>query len=171
VLALAQHHARMLEEVPGAAPSIVWLLPSDSPAFYHLADHLPVRSSRTEHPDAGRMVSLGDAEAFVTALLPLWRERWCARIAPWTGRCGLSVGDRTWVLELSNSRVDLLDDSVVPAHTIVLNPRILIQMTFGYRSLAWALAQLDQQVPPELVAALDILFGPIQPWIAPSDGA
>jgi len=170
-LALAQHHARMLEGVPGAAPSIVWLLPPDSAAFYHLADHLPVCSSRTAHPYAGWMASLGDSAAFISALLPLWRERWRARIPPWTGRCGLSIGGRTWVLELTNGSVDLVDGPVVPANTMVLSPRILLQVTVGFRSFAWALAQLEQQVPPDLAAALGVLFEPIQPWIAPSDGA
>jgi GNAT superfamily N-acetyltransferase len=170
-LALAQYHARMLEVVPGAAPSIVWLLPPDSLAFYHLADHLPVHSSRTEHPDAGWMVSLGDVQAAIGGLLPLWRERWRACIPPWTGQCGLSIGDRNWRLELTDGSVDLVDGPVASAHTIELSPCVLLQVAFGLRSLAWALAQFDQPVPPELVAALGVLFGPIQPWIAPSDGA
>jgi hypothetical protein len=58
-LALLRYHAAQAPE----APQLRWPLPPDGVTYYHLADHLPLRSETNSRPDAGLMARLGDLTA------------------------------------------------------------------------------------------------------------
>lgn len=169
-LALLQYHARLLEGLPDPPDDLQWPLPPDCATFYHLSDHLPVRSQAYHRPHAGWMASPIDVPALVRSSLPAWQDRWQRGAPDWSGTLALTAGEATFVLQSEPTGIRLLDCAAGAAHAINLSPQVFVQLLFGYRPASWAAGQAGQQVPQDLVPLLTALFPPGCAWIAPTDG-
>ena len=169
-LALLQYHARLLDTLPDLSDDLQWPLPPDSVTFYHLSDHLPVRSHAYHRPHAGWMASPIDVPALVRSLLPAWQDRWQCRAPVWSGTLALTVGKATFVLHVERTGIRLLERVAAAAPAIILSPQVLLQLLLGYRPASWAAGQPGQRVPQDLVPLLTALFPPGGAWIAPTDG-
>ncbi len=184
VAVLLQEHARLLEGMPEPPTDLLWRVPSDSPTVYLLIDHLldserstggsasrswSVQSQTYHHADTGWLARPGSVQALAEAMLPEWQERWRQSAARWSGALTVAPGDEGFTLEVSQAGVRLLETPPAQAYTLSLTAQMLTQVLFGYRPLAWALAQAGQSVPDDLLPALKALFPPVQTWIAGSD--
>jgi predicted N-acetyltransferase YhbS len=169
-LALLQYHARLLDTLPDPPDDLQWPLPPDCSTFYHLSDHLPVRSQAYHRPHAGWMARPIDVLAAVRSLLGLWQDRWQRCAAGWSGILAFTVGDASVVLQVEPAGIRLLERPASPARTISLSPQVFVQLLFGYRPASWTAGQPGQRVPRDLVPLLTTLFPPSRAWIAPTDG-
>jgi predicted N-acetyltransferase YhbS len=148
---------------------LYWPLPLTDATYYLLADHLPLRSEIDTYPDGGWMARMISFPSLVQALLPLWQDRWQKYRIEWTGVLALAVDEEKCMLELSPSRVRLVDRLVSEKQEARLSQQVFTQLVFGFRPVTWAVIQAGQHVPGELVPLLDVLFPHKQSWIAGSD--
>jgi hypothetical protein len=74
------------------------------------------------------------------------------------------------LLDLSPDGVQLLGDAMPAMRRGALTSRVVLPLLFGFRSVAWAAFQDGQTIPADLLPMLEILFPPLTPWIAPTDG-
>lgn len=168
-VALLQHQARLLEAQPASPDGWGWVLPPTSPTFYLLADHLTLGAHLDHHPLTDWMARPAALNELCRSLLPLWRERWQQTTSTWAGSLTLQIGDETCLLELNRTGLNLLTHPPSEAHSIKLSPQRFTQLLFGYRPAAWLAQQPSQQIPPELIPLLDILFPLSRSWVAGTD--
>ena len=103
-------------------------------------------------------------------MIPAWNERWRRHARDWCGTLVLTVDGITVPLRLSATGVALGDGPHSTTHALSLTGRAFLPLLFGFRSVAWAAIQDDQHIPADLMPILEILFPPLTPWIAPTDG-
>lgn len=175
-LALLQHHARLLDDLPEPPAELIWPLPEDSPTFYALTDHVTVRTESKRVWRGGWMARPADLSALLEALLPLWRERWTRRRLRWDGALELTiVADGTddpgavFGIELERDGARLSDRPGSAALSVRLSAQALAQLVFSYRPIRWIAAQPGQSVPDAALPALEALFPLVRTWIPGSD--
>jgi hypothetical protein len=184
VAALLQYHARLLEALPEPPTELLWRVPSDSPTIYVLIDHLlnsetstggtasrswSVQSQTYHHADTGWLARTGSVQALAEAMLPEWQERWQHSAANAPGALTFALGEDRFTLEVSQAGIRLLESPPTQTYTLSLTAQAFTQVLFGYRPLAWVLAQAGQRVPDDLLPTLQALFPPVTTWIAGSD--
>jgi predicted N-acetyltransferase YhbS len=170
LLALLQRQATSLDDCGAAPDQIRWPLPPGSLLATLMADHFVVESTRTSRPWANWEASLVDPLALMRVMLPIWNANWRRHRAPSRGVLALAIDDVTQVLDLSSDGGQLLEDATPADRRITLTGRVVLPLLFGFRSVAWAALQDGQRIPPDLLPILEILFPPLTPWIAPTDG-
>jgi hypothetical protein len=181
-LALLRYHALIFEPSLDPPEEVWWPLPFDSITFYVLADHvLPdvsnagetprgcsLRSQTCCRPNAGWMARPAHLRVFLQSLLPAWQERWRASASPWTGVLTFEVDHEDFQLNLGPATVKLVARPNPSNHVVRLSQQCITQLAFGYRPITWATVQPGQQVPPEVIPVLDILFPRAEPWVTES---
>jgi predicted N-acetyltransferase YhbS len=170
LLALLQWQATSLDDCGSAVDLIRWPLPPNSLMAALLADHFVVESATTSRPWANWEASLVDPLALMRGMLPAWNARWLRHRARWRGTLGLTIDGATQLLDLSPDGVQLLGDAMPAMRRGALTSRVVLPLLFGFRSVAWAAFQDGQTIPADLLPMLEILFPPLTPWIAPTDG-
>ncbi|HEY3079170.1 MAG TPA: GNAT family N-acetyltransferase [Chloroflexota bacterium] len=155
-LALLRRHAAC---AAGAA-ELRWPLPPDSPTYFHLADHLPLRSETRSRPDAAFMARPADVVALFDGLVPLWRERWRRARAVRYGALVLEVDGERCCLELADD-LRRLERAPSGAAVVALTPQALTQLVFGYRPARW--------LAPAAAGTLDVLFPAGAAWYPASN--
>jgi predicted N-acetyltransferase YhbS len=148
---------------------VQWPLPLTDATYYLLADHLPMRSEIATYPDGGWMARMVSFSTLVQSFLPLWQDRWQRHHIEWSGVLVLVVNDERCNLELSPSRVWLIDHLTDEEQEVSFSQQVFTQLVFGFRPVTWAAIQADQYIPDELIPILDVLFPHKQSWIAGSD--
>lgn len=170
-LALLQAHTQLLDAEPEPPQEMSWPLPPADPTFYFLTEHMPVRSELLSFPNGGWMARLVHVPTLVQSLLPHWQEHWQerSRLVDWTGTLMLTIDTYTSILEVTPTSIHPVSTpSSSPLH-VTLSSNMFVQLIFGFRPLSWALLQPGQQIPAELIPALNVLFPLSQAWIAGSD--
>ncbi|MCS6940331.1 MAG: GNAT family N-acetyltransferase [Roseiflexus sp.] len=155
-LALLQHHAATARE----AAEIDWPLPLDSPTFYTLADHMNLTSRSYHHPDEGWMARPAHLPTLLTCIGPLLNER------------RRTVGGEAFRLRIAGTEPTLAVGAAADAPdlpTVVLTPRALMQLLFGFRPAHWVAHYPGVCIPPAILPALDAIFPTGRAWIAGSD--
>ena len=183
LLALAGHHARMLDAQSIDETELRWQMSPSSTASTWLADHLPVRIETSARPRSGWMARLVDTDVLVEALLPVWRERWHAAHGGFSGHdtgsvahapdltIDLTIDTRRYALRLADdTRIGPWDDSIAdPAVQLKLTGGTLMQLVCGYRSATWAADQPGNAIPATALPLLSMLFPTGGFWIPESD--
>lgn len=172
-LALLQYHAQLLDNEPESPDMLCWPLPSQSPTYYLLADHLPMRSEMQSYPDGGWMARPAHLPTLFQALLPLWQERWRSNAFNWSGTLEMRVGDFTAFLKLQAGDVQIIEQSDVATdtmHIIQLSPQSFVQLLFSFRPVSWIARQAGEHIPHTLLTVMQRLFPQASAWIAGSDG-
>ncbi|MGB0384271.1 MAG: GNAT family N-acetyltransferase [Ardenticatenaceae bacterium] len=162
---------------PAHNPHLIWNVPPDSQIFYHLAEHVPFRSQSLHHYSADWMARIGNLDALVQALIPLWNQRLLNTPLEWSGMPGilnLGIGERHFPLHISPDGVRMTGDLSLTydedgANALLLTQKAFIQLTFGFRPVAWFAHQPEQHIPPALLPLLDVLFPLAPSWVAGSD--
>ncbi|MCC7022229.1 MAG: GNAT family N-acetyltransferase [Thermomicrobiales bacterium] len=169
-LALLQHDARQAGRASEPAERVRWPLPPDSLAAAFLADHFPVERVSTSRPWANWEALLVDPHRLMRELVPTWSERWLRSAERWSGSLALTIDGATTQLDLGPAGVALVAAPRHEARAVTLTGRAAMPLVFGFRSVAWATLQEGQEIPLDAVPILEILFPPVTPWIAPTDG-
>jgi GNAT superfamily N-acetyltransferase len=153
-------------------PELRWPLPSNSLTYYHVADHVGVRSETRSRPNAGWLARPGYLRALFEGLLPLWRRRWSRARTDWSGVLALEVSDSeddqagkeatTHYFELTSDNVRLVGEQP-GAHVVRLSGAVFTQLIFGYRSAHWIGAAESTLLP------LAVLFPRGVPWYPASN--
>jgi predicted N-acetyltransferase YhbS len=170
-LALLHTHAQLLDAEPEPPQEMSWPLPPTDPTFYFLTEHMPVRSELLSFPNGGWMARLVHVPTLLQSLLPLWQKYWQerSRLVDWTGTLVLNIDASTSFLEVTPTSIrPISTPSSSPLHA-TLSSNMFAQLIFGFRPISWALLQPGQQLPAELIPALNVLFPLSQAWIAGSD--
>ncbi|HWE61064.1 MAG TPA: GNAT family N-acetyltransferase [Chloroflexota bacterium] len=181
--ALLRRHADLLDAAPGAAQAeLTWMLPPNAPLLYRLVDHLvtadtsrpgpasvdgSVRSHTYLHRSSGWMARVVSLSRLINGLLPAWRTRLTTAPA-WSGSFSLQVAGQSCRITIDGSTI--MQDDLPSAHDavpVVLTPRQLAQLAFGYRPISFVSAQTGAAVPAQLVPLLSVLF-PCQPAFIPA---
>ena len=169
VSALLRHKAEALSSLGEPAALLSWPLPPDSLASELLGDHLTVERRTTVRPWANWEAAVVSPSRLLAAMVPTWDARWRASRTAWQGTVAIVVEGSTLALRLDSAGVAPVDASQA-THRLELTSRVVAPLLFGFRSVAWARQQEDQQVPAGLVPVLETLFPPQTPWVAPTDG-
>lgn len=169
ILALLHSQNTVHEGELASQTEIYWPLPLTDATYFHLADHLPMRSEIETYPDGGWMAHMVSFSALVQSVLPLWQNRWQKHHIEWTGVLALVVDKERCTLELSPSRLRLVDRLSNEGQEVRFSQHGFTQLVFGFRPVSWAAIQAGQHVPDELVPIIDVLFPHKQSWIAGSD--
>jgi GNAT superfamily N-acetyltransferase len=169
-LALLQHHVVQLGTLPEPPDQVRWSLPPDASALHAIADHLPVHSHSYQRPHAGWMAYIVDVPALVRSILPAWQDRLMHSSRLWTGTLAVAVDEDVLSLAVGPEEIRLLDHPAENAIRVHISRPVLTQLLFGYRPIGWAAGQQGQQIPPDLMALLSILFPAHRAWIPPTDG-
>jgi hypothetical protein len=154
----------LLREHAGRAPpaaELRWPLPPDSPTYYRLADHLPLRSETRSRPDAGWMARPGALGALFDGLVPIWRARWRQAGGGWSGSLAIEVEGERCCLALAGGDLRRVDAPGPGATALPLTPATLARLVFGHRPAGW----LVPDAPP----ALDVLFPTGTAWYPASN--
>jgi predicted N-acetyltransferase YhbS len=170
-LALLHTHAQLLDAEPEPPQEMSWPLPPTDPTFYFLTEHMPVRSELLSFPNGGWMARLVHVPTLLQSLLPLWQKYWQerSRLVDWTGTLVLNIDASTSFLEVTPTSIrPISTPSSSPLHA-TFSSNMFAQLIFGFRPISWALLQPGQQLPAELIPALNVLFPLSQAWIAGSD--
>ncbi|HEU5432606.1 MAG TPA: GNAT family N-acetyltransferase [Thermomicrobiales bacterium] len=168
-IALLQWRAALMEAMDQPPVDIALPLPPDSLAASFLADACAVESRARHRPWAGWEASPVDLPGLARAMAPEWNARWLAAPPDWSGSIALTAGDEAVTLRLDGDGV-ACDASPDAARDAILPHATLLPLLFGFRTVAWAAARADHPWPAGLTAALERLFPPVTPWIAPTDG-
>lgn len=168
-LALLRHDAHHAGRAQEPDTQVHWPLPPDSLVAALLADHLVVERFATSRPWAGWQAALINPRDLIHAMLPVWNARWQQCSAGWSGTLGLVIDGVTGVLRLGAAGAFLGLDAPA-SDTVVLTGQVVMPLIFGFRSVAWAAQQAGQSIPPGLLPILEVLFPPVTPWIAPTNG-
>ena len=180
LLALLRHHLNINVQINSEYSEVSWPLPLDSPTFYLLSDHLPIKTHMAHFPDTGWMARIGDALTLVEAMVPAWKTRWLHRphALEWSGTLALSIDDASYaglshfLLGIDATGVYLLDQmtsTTHAAHTIRVSQQVFMQLVFGHRPVSWAARQRNQSIPDNIQPVLDALFPVGNAWIAGTD--
>ncbi len=170
-LALLHAHAHILDAESEPPQELDWPIPPADPTFYFLAEHLPVRSQLLSVPNGGWMARPAHLPTLLHSLLPLWQEYWQrrSRLVDWTGTLVLTIDDHTSFLEVTPIGIHPIDRPSSSQLRITFSSNVFTQLIFGFRPLSWVLLQPGQQLPAELIPALNTLFPFSQAWVAGSD--
>ena len=183
-LALLQYQAHLLDAAPDPPAEIIWPLPGDSPTLYHLLDNITfphtsplppypqwyvVRSQMRHLPLAGWMARPAGLRLLVRELLPRWRLRQQHYIAHWPPTLALTVGGTTFLLEIRQGELQLVEQATASPESVHLSPEVFTQLLFGFRPATWAARQPGQQIPEDLIPLLEGLFPPGHTFVAASD--
>jgi len=180
-LALLHYHASLFtgEATPN---TLFYGLPADALLTQWMIDYLEVpdtsqwgspanewsvRELTVRHRHAGWMARLINYPLMLEALLPELRARWQRSLAQWSGDIILNVDGESAMLRLDGSAVQLLESVNATAYRVDLTAQALVQLIFGYRSLA-RLTEISH-LPAGVGAALSILFPTGHTWIPGSD--
>jgi predicted N-acetyltransferase YhbS len=169
-LALLQHHARLLVKAAAPADQVGWPLPPDSLVAALMADHFVVERTATSRPWANWEACVVDPLSLMRGMAPVWNERWRCHRSSWNGAFDLAIDGVTQTVHLTPDEVTIADAGSPKEHTARLTGAVVAPLLFGFRSPTWAAMQDRQHIPPELLPMLDVLFPPVTPWIAPTDG-
>jgi GNAT superfamily N-acetyltransferase len=169
-LVLLQHHARLFDEQDEPPEQVRWPLPPNSLAAELLADHFPVLSHRHSRPSANWEASLVDPAGLISGMVPEWNERWLRHRVAWSGRLALTIDEVTRLLSISSDGVLLEPSGQNATASVFLTGTVVLPLLFGFRSLDWVMVQEGQQIPRQLLPALEVLFPSRTPWIAARDG-
>jgi predicted N-acetyltransferase YhbS len=169
-LALLQHHARQLGELAEPPEMVRWPLPPDALAAALIADHFIVERTSLSRPSANWEAAVVDPVALLRAMVPAWEERWRLQATNLPGALAFTLDGVTCQLDLSPGGVTLGAPRGDEAITVAFTGATFLPLIFGFRGVAWAAAQKGQALPPEALPLLEVLFPPLMPWIAPSDG-
>lgn len=188
-LALLQHHAHLLDGFR-TLQSLRYLLPDFAPVTQWLAEHLRIaNTANSEHSfynwtimgqtyhqnPAGWMGRVVDVPALAQTILPAWQERWQRSLARWSGDVVLNIqtdtpAEQHVVLHIVNDTVQVLDEPSTDAtHIINLTAQALVQLLFGYRSIAQLAPAMQPALAQDVQSVLSILFPTGNAWITRSD--
>ena len=168
-LALLQYHSRLLDAEPEAPQELRWPLPLNSPTYYLLADHLPIRSEMYSHPDMGWMARPVHLPALFQSLLPLFQDRWQRSMSSWSGTIAFEIDNYTCYMDLGTKGIQFNEHPLAHVQWVRLSPQVFTQLLFGFRPITWAINQPGQHIPEELIPVLTILLLSGQACIAQSD--
>jgi hypothetical protein len=124
---------------------------------------------------AGWMGRVVDVAALAQAMLPAWQERWQRSLARWSGNIVLNIHTDTpteqyVVLHIAKDTVQVVDKpSTDAAHVVNLTAQTLVQLLFGYRSIAQLAPTMEPALPQDVPTVLSILFPAGNTWITRSD--
>lgn len=183
-LALLQHHARLVADDPQPHPRLWWQMSPNRMLAYWITDHLSakhpeywvlnpllpfaVRAQTYYHPDCDWMARPADLHVLAQAMLPEWQAQLHGTRLTWPGDLALQVGSDTLTLGYDGPTLRLLKSNS-PVVTARLTATVFTQLLFGYRPLAWALTEPEQDIPPAAQPVLAALFPARDFWIAASD--
>jgi predicted N-acetyltransferase YhbS len=180
-LALLQYQAHWFDDEPEPPAELRWAAPFDGVIYYQLCSALTmhavppgaehgeewsVRSHILTLPNGGWLARLANTAALLEALLPAWR----ARARGWTGRFTLALDEQRYAVEFTAHGAQVAADGTARAPAVALSGAAFCALLFGYRPLAWALAQPGQSIAPELLELFGALFAAPPAWIAGTDG-
>jgi predicted N-acetyltransferase YhbS len=168
-LALLQYHSHQLDTEPEAPHELRWPLPPNSPTFYLLADHLPLRSEMYSHPDSGWMARPVHLPTLFQSLLLLFQERWQRSMLPWSGTLAFKIDNYTCYIDVGTKGIQFIEHPFTHVQLVSLSPQVFTQLLFSFRPVTWAINQPGQHIPEELIPVLNILFPSGQASIARSD--
>jgi predicted N-acetyltransferase YhbS len=168
-LVLLQHHARLLEAEKDSSAEISWPIPPSSITYYHIADHLPIRSEMYISPDRGWMAHPGHLPTLFSAIFPLWQQRWQESHPNWSGTLTFSIADFNISLELHAGLTSMVAYPSSPTYTIKLRSQSFLQLLFSFRPVSWIAQQEEVNIPRELFPIMETLFPPRQAWLSGSD--
>lgn len=170
---LHEHYRRLAlsrsDDEAAQKGEIPWRVLPDSPAIYHLAEHIPFRSERLHHFSADWMARPGDLDALVEAMLPAWSERVQNARPDWRGLLNLRIGQRDFTLQINETGVHRAAINNNAQSTIVLTEKAATQLCFGFRPVSWFAGQPNQQIPLDAKPLLNILFPKMPTFVAASD--
>jgi predicted N-acetyltransferase YhbS len=164
-LALLQYHSNLLDAEPEAPHELRWPLPLNSPTFYLLADHLPIRSEMYSHPNMGWMARPVHLPTLFQSLLLLFQDRWQRSMSPWYGTLAFNIDNYTCYMDLGTKGIQFIEQPLTHVQLVSLSQQVFTQLLFSFRPVTWAINQAGQHIPEEL----NILFPPGQAYIARSD--
>lgn len=157
-VALLQTHATVVE--PSA--DLDWPLPTDSPTFFTLADHLDITSRSNHHPNEGWMACAGHLATLLVCVKALIDER-LARGATCFEPFRLSIAGADLSLAIGAPAGD------TAAPEAVVTPAALLQLLFGFRPARWIASQPGIRIPGALLPAFDSAFPAGHAWVPGSD--
>jgi GNAT superfamily N-acetyltransferase len=160
-LALIQFEAHRLN----GQTQLHWPLPPLGLAATMLADHFTVRAETTHRPRENWMAALVDPAGLLASFQPVWESRLRSSLQGDTSGLELRIDETASVRLGAASHAGATE---LPR--LRLPPRVLLPLTFGFRSPAWAMAQSDVSVADELGGVLEGLFPPVRPWIPAVNG-
>jgi predicted acetyltransferase len=180
-LALLQYHAHLLAgnstlnalsyRLPPDAPLTQWMIDSlevpDAAQLQSPVNEWSVREVTVHHRFAGWMARLVNYRALLEAILPELRIRWQRSLARWSGDIILNIDGMSCMLRLDGPAVQLMEATNGATYNVDLTPQALVQLVFGYRSLA-RLTNLAH-LPAGARSALSILFPTGHTWIPSTD--
>jgi hypothetical protein len=169
-LALLQHQARQYDALAMPPDELRWPLPSDSLAAQLLADHLTIERRVKSRPWANWEAALVDPARLLRDMVPAWRERWRWHNHGWCGDLALTIDGTTAILRCTVDNVTLTTECSEAPLDVAMSGTVVLPLLFGFRSVAWAAIQSGQHISAEAGPILEILFPPLTPWIAPTDG-
>ena len=169
-LALLQYHARLLAEAAALADQVRWPLPPDSLAAALLADHFVVERSTTSRPWANWEACVVDPLGLIRDMAPVWTKRWRRDRPAWYGAFDLAIDGVTQTIHLTAEGVTIADGGASAEYSAAVTGTVVAPLLFGFRSPKWAAVQDGQHISLELLPVLNVLFPPVTPWVAPTDG-
>ena len=169
-LALLQQHARLLGEMAEPPEMVRWPLPPDALAAALIADRFVVERTSLSRPSANWEAATVDPVTLLRAMVPAWDERWRRQATNWSGALALTLDGITCRLSLTAGGVSLDAPRGDEAYAVSFTSAALLPLLFGFRSVAWATVQDGQEIPAEALPLQEVLFPPVTPWIAPTDG-
>jgi hypothetical protein len=168
-LALLRYHAGLLDADIDPPAELIWPLPTDSPAFYHLADHLDITSRSNHHPNEGWLARPAHLPALITSLAPELRDQWRRAGLGWRGALELAVGEERFTLALTPGELRVSKGTTGATASAALTPQVFTQLVLGFRPAWWAAGQEGQRIPAETAPLLEALFPLRTAWVAGSD--
>lgn len=170
--ALLQYHHSLLEQAQEPGTTLSWPIALNTPLYYLLADHLPLKSCAYSEPDAGWMARLIDLPRLLEICHPLLQSRWQASNIPRAGAFALHIGEENWKVELAASG----SVSIAPGADISsalpeakLGPGAFMQLIAGFRSAPYLATLPGNKIEEELLPTFLALFPARQAWFAISD--
>lgn len=156
---------------------IDWLVPPTSQLAMMLTDQLSVKRITECVHTGGWMARVGNVDALLNSLLPVWNERLAACGCGWNGSIDLYVDDRRWQLWFDDSSVRIIagDASATPfdasaaAQSVRLTQEQLVRICFGYPSLEYAARDAMGGLAPSAKQAFLAMFAGKPVWITGTD--
>lgn len=157
-VALLKTHAAVAE----ASTDLDWPLPTNSPTFFALADHLDITSRSNHHRNEGWMACAGHLATLLACVKALINEQ-LARGATCCEPFRLSIAGSDLSLTIGAPHTDAATPDAV------VTPPALLQLLFGFRPAHWLTGQPGINIPDALLPAFDNAFSAGQAWVPGSD--
>lgn len=183
-LALLQYHARLVADDTQPNLRLWWQIPPNRLLAYWIVDHLiaqhpeytplnsllpfAVRAQTYYHPDCDWLARPADLAVLAQAMLPEWQAQLNRTRLEWPGDLALQIGADTLTLGYDGQTLRLRGSGAAQV-VVRLTATVFTQLLFGYRPLAWALSEPEQDIPPEAQPVLAAIFPVRDFWIAASD--